>query len=173
MIPLFTLASLVALLGLVLLWLSARKRRASGLPGERIIYSDTRQWGSVEKPLFDGALGLTGKPDYLVESGKQFIPVEVKSTRGVTGPLDAHIYQLAAYCLLVKHAYGIRPDYGILHYPDRTYQIDFTPALEADLLAILDEMRVQDRRKEVERSHQSEARCRGCGFRNQCDQRLV
>lgn len=167
------LALVAFLLALVLLWLSTRQRRLSGLPGGRIIYTDTQQWRPVEKPLFAGALGLTGKPDYLVESGKQIIPVEVKSTRGAVGPLDAHVYQLAAYCLLVKHAYRVRPAYGILHYPDRTYQIDFTPELETAVLALMDEMRDQDRRKEVERSHEAAARCRGCGFRNICDQRLV
>ena len=67
-------------------------------------------------------LGLVGKPDYLVESAGQLIPVEVKSTRNSNAPYDAHIFQLAAYCLLVQRQLGKRPPYGILHYANRTYR---------------------------------------------------
>ncbi len=64
---------------LVLFWLSARQRRASGLPAGKILYQDTGLWHKVEKPLFDPQLNLTGKPDYLVEQDGVWIPVEVKS----------------------------------------------------------------------------------------------
>jgi CRISPR-associated exonuclease Cas4 len=80
---------------------SSIQRKEAGLPGGRIIYTDTRGWGKVEKPLFYPALELTGKPDYLVEKNGQIIPVEVKSGRAPEAPYDSHIYQLAAYCILV------------------------------------------------------------------------
>ncbi|MRR31610.1 hypothetical protein EG834_15065, partial [bacterium] len=49
----------------VLAWLLARHlQRASGLPRGRVVYADPGLWGRPEKPLFDSALGLTGKPDY-------------------------------------------------------------------------------------------------------------
>ena len=54
---------------------SSIQRKEAGLPGGRIIYTDTRGWGKVEKPLFYPALELTGKPDYLVEKNGQIIPV--------------------------------------------------------------------------------------------------
>ena len=168
------------ILGFVLLllagaffWLSARQRQGTGLPGGRVIYADTRAWGPLEKPLFDAALGLSGKPDYLVDQGGRLIPVEVKSGRTPPAPYDAHIFQVAAYCLLVEKAYGKRPPYGILHYPERDFAVDYTPALESALLDLLAEMRRDERRASVDRSHADEARCRGCGFRSACDQKLA
>jgi CRISPR-associated exonuclease Cas4 len=168
------LALLLVLIALFLFWQAGRQRKASGLPGGRIIYADTRQWGAVEKPLYDPVLNLAGKPDYLVmQSNGQIIPVEVKTGRSPAAPFDSHIYQLAAYCLLVERSLGKRPAYGILHYPGRTFAIDYTQALESALLDTLAEMRQQERRSEVDRSHDQPARCARCGYRAICDQRLV
>lgn len=155
-----------------LLQLARQQKRKTGLPGGRIIYSDTQGWVRLERPLFDPELNLTGKPDYLVEHAGKVIPVEVKSSRGVKAPYEAHIYQLAAYCLLVMRHYGIRPDYGILNYPDKTYQIDFTPALEAEVTALLADMRYRAEWKNLDRSHQLPQRCNHCGYRFACDQVL-
>lgn len=171
------IAALLALIAGVLFLLARRQRQGTGLPGGRLIYTDTRQWGPVEEPLYDPSLGLAGRPDYLVEASEGVIPVEVKSGRLPEGPYDAHIFQLAAYCLLVERVYGQRPPYGLLHYTHgsratRTFAIDYTPALEDALLELLDEIRRCERRKEVARSHESAARCRGCGFRSVCDQAL-
>ena len=168
------LALVLILVALILFWQAARQRKASGLPGWRIIYTDTRQWGAVEKPLYDPALNLTGKPDYLVmQSNGQIIPVEVKTGRSPAAPYDSHIYQLAVYCLLVDRSMGKRPAYGILHYPGRTFAIDYTQTLESSLLDTLAEMRQQDRRGEADRSHDQPARCVRCGYRSICDQRLA
>lgn len=160
------------LVALIFFWQSSRQRRAAGLPGGRVIYTDTRAWGKVEKPLYDNSLMLTGKPDYLVEKNGQLIPVEVKSGRAPQAPYDSHIYQLAAYCILVEKTMGRRPPYGIIHYEDRDFAVDYTDELENALLDILAEMRRDERRAEVERSHESAARCARCGFRNVCEERL-
>jgi CRISPR-associated exonuclease Cas4 len=160
------------LIALIFFWQSSRQRRAAGLPGGRVIYTDTRAWGKVEKPLYDHGLGLTGKPDYLVEKNGQLIPVEVKSGRAPQAPYDSHIYQLAAYCILVEKTMGQRPPYGIIHYEDRDFAVDYTDELENALLDILAEMRRDERRAEVQRSHESAARCARCGFRNVCEERL-
>lgn len=166
------LAAVLITIALVLLWQSRRHQKSTGIPAGRIIYTDTRGWGRVEEPLYDPGLGLTGRPDYLVQQKDQLIPVEVKSSRISAAPYDAHIFQLAAYCLLVERVLGKRPPYGILNYPNRTFAIDFTPQLEAALLDLLEEMRLQDRRKEVHRSHDTPARCLACGYRSLCDQAL-
>jgi CRISPR-associated exonuclease Cas4 len=167
------LVIILLLAGLALLALGHRQRQSSGLPGGRIIYADTRAWGKVEEPLYDPELGLVGRPDYLVQQGEVYIPVEVKSSRVTDAPYDSHVFQLAAYCLLVERIYGKRPAYGILHYPNRTFAIDYTPALEAALRGTLDEMRQLEGRKEVRRSHDSPPRCQRCGYRSMCDQKLV
>jgi CRISPR-associated exonuclease Cas4 len=164
----------VALLAIALIffWLSSRTRRSAGLPGGRIIYTDTRAWGAVEKPLYDRALGLTGKPDYLVETNGQIIPVEVKSGRAPDAPYDSHIYQVAAYCILVERELGSRPPYGIIHYEDRDFAVDYTHDLENAVLDVLAEMRRDERREEVARSHTLPARCVKCGYRNVCDEKI-
>lgn len=161
------------LLALFFFWQSNRQRKAAGLPGGRIIYTDTRAWGKLEKPLFYTALELTGKPDYLVQQNGQIIPVEVKSGRAPAAPYDSHIYQLAAYCLLVEKTYKKRPPYGIIHYNDRDFAVDYTPELESSLLDLLADMKRDEHKKDVPRSHEQAARCAKCGFRKVCDQSLV
>jgi CRISPR-associated exonuclease Cas4 len=170
--PLFAFAAALLFTALAVLWIAARQRQSSGLPAGRITYSDTESWGKVEKPLYDPISGLTGKPDYLVEDNGFLIPVEVKSRRAPNLPHDSHVYQLAAYCLLVERTTNKRPPYGILHYSDRTFSIDYTPELESELEELLDTIRLNERRGAADRSHKEQARCAKCGYRDYCDQRL-
>jgi CRISPR-associated exonuclease Cas4 len=161
------------ILALIFFRQSSVQRQEAGLPGGHIIYSDTRGWGKVEKPLFYTPLELTGKPDYLVQQNGTIIPVEVKSGRAPDAPYDSHIYQLAAYCLLVEKTYNIRPPYGIIHYENRDFSIDYTRELENSLIDLLVEMKQDQRKKDVPRSHEQAGRCAKCGFRNVCDQSLA
>jgi CRISPR-associated exonuclease Cas4 len=167
------IALAIFILALIFFWQSSKQRREAGLPGGRVIYSDTDGWGKVEQPLYYQPLKLTGKPDYLVRQNKVIIPVEVKSGRTPESPYDSHIFQLASYCLLVEKTYGKCPPYGIIHYTDRDFAIDYTPELEFALMEMLADMRRDERKKDVERSHEHTARCTRCGFRNVCDQRLA
>jgi CRISPR-associated exonuclease Cas4 len=170
-------AVLFILLAMLFFWLASRQQKQSGLPAGRVIASDTSRWAAPEKPLYDPVVGLTGKPDYLVEAsdeaGEPIIPVEVKSHRAGQAPYDSHIFQLAAYCLLVERQLGRRPPYGLLKYPDQVFAIDFTPALEVELRATLDAIHSAERLKSVDRSHESPQRCARCGFRQVCDQSLL
>lgn len=165
-------AILLIITALVLLWLARRQQRKTGLPGGRLIYTDTQGWRRVERPLYCPELNLTGKPDYLVEHNGQIIPVEVKSSRKVSAPYDAHINQLGAYCILVEHSYGKRPTYGIIRYPEKTYAVDFTPELEAKVLTLLGEMQTKFKGSRLHRSHKSPMRCARCGYQDVCDQAL-
>lgn len=165
---------LLLILALALWYLSRRISKVSGLPQGRIVYVDTGAWGRLEKPLFSNRLQLTGKPDYLVRDGSQVVPVEVKSSRAPAGgPYESHIYQLAAYCALVDEAVGRRPAYGLIKYADKTWAVDYTQTLEAQLESLLDEIRGNGAATNVVRSHNSAARCRACGFWEVCDERLV
>jgi CRISPR-associated exonuclease Cas4 len=116
---------------------------------------------------------LTGKPDYLVENHEGIIPVEVKSRRLKGAPYDSHIYQLAAYCLLIEQTLGIRPPFGILHYSNQDIAIDYTKELEQSVIDLIREIRSHSRRRGLDRSHQSSNRCRGCGYNSICDQALI
>ncbi len=166
------LAISILFIGIILLWRSGKQRESIGLPGGEVIYSDTRNWGSIEAPIYDAKLGLSGRPDYVVKQGKMVIPVEVKSSRVTDAPYDSHIFQLAAYCYLVWREFGVRPSHGILHYPNRTYKIDFTPKLESELVDLVAEMRTKGHLRKINRSHESARRCIHCGYRSTCDQSL-
>ena len=160
-------------LAFIFFFQSGRQQQEAGLPGGRVIYTDTHGWGKVEKPLYYASLQLTGKPDYLIEKNGQLIPVEVKSGRAPEAPYDSHIFQLASYCLLVEKNYGKRPPYGLIHYENRDFAIDYTHELEAALIELLADMREDDVKREVDRSHEQPSRCKRCGFRNVCDQSLA
>jgi CRISPR-associated exonuclease Cas4 len=172
MVGLYFLAAVLVVLALLLFRQSARQRRETGLPQGRVAYSDTGVWQRVEIPLYDPKYRLTGKPDYVVRQGEDYIPVEVKSAWASSAPYEGHVFQLAAYCRLVEQTYHRRPAYGILKYRNRSFEIDYTPELEAALLETLAEMQQAERRGEPDRSHEEPGRCARCGYRSICNQRL-
>jgi CRISPR-associated exonuclease Cas4 len=161
----------LVLLGLLLIWFSQRRLASLGLPQGRVISLDTLELKQPERALYDSIYHLTGRPDYLVEREGSVIPVEIKSGRAPTRPWPGQVLQLAAYCRLVHATSGDRPAYGVLKFADRAFAVDYDDALEASLRNTLVEMR-RSEGAEMERSHDSPARCRGCGYRDRCDQRL-
>ena len=160
-------------LAILLFLLGSRQQEQQGLPSGKVVYDDSSRRGGEEiPPIYSPRLGLAGKPDYIVQHQRYAIPVEVKSRRAPREPYDSHIYQLAAYCLLVEEKYGQRPPYGIIRYSDRSFQIDFTAALEDALMEILGEMRQNSLTRSPHRSHEEPRRCAGCGYRDSCEERL-
>ena len=171
-------ALILVLLGLALLWTGRRKRAGTGLPAGEVIYSDTGMWQEVREPLLSRRYGLVGRPDYLVqvsEKGRQItVPVEVKSRNRPARPLDGHVLQLGAYCLLVEDRYKTQPPYGLLHYADSTLRIPFDGPLRCAVLDTADDIRRARSAPDVRRQHDEPARCRGCGYRHACgDEALV
>ena len=165
-------ALILILAALLILLISRRQQRASGLPNLQVVYSDTRMWNRVEKPMYDPVIGLTGKPDYLVKEDGFLIPLEVKSSFAPTSPYPSHVYQLIAYCMLVWRTTQQRPPRGLIHYANRTFAIDFSPQMEQDFLALVEQIHHCDRSTNPARSHDSPSRCRRCGYREICDQKL-
>ncbi len=176
------LAVSIIILAIVILWQSSKLLKKGGLPGGKLIYADTHLWKSVITPLFDQELGLTGKPDYMIKKGKQVIPVEIKSGSGNSLPSESHLFQLTAYCYLIQKEFHQKPAYGIIHYTpvgekqpnhdNQTYAINYTKQLESNLLTIIKQMRAFENRNFIPRSHHSPTRCKRCGYRAKCDQRL-
>lgn len=160
-------------LGLWLLVRSSALQRQSGLPAGRVVYVDTGAWERCERPLFSNRYRLTGKPDYLVRSRAGIIPVEVKSGAAPAQPYEAHLLQLAAYCLLVEEQEGRSPPYALLKYDDQAFEVDYTPALRRELIRTLDAMQRDLGARRVDRSHEEPGRCQNCGYREHCDQRLA
>jgi CRISPR-associated exonuclease Cas4 len=147
-------------------------RRRTGLPWARIVSEDVGPTRHLETPLYSARLGLSGKPDYLIEQRGRTIPVEVKPGRTATNPYDSDLMQLAAYCLLIEETENQPPPYGLLRYANTTFRLNYTPTLREELLAILDEMNDLLDVADVERSHDDPRRCRGCGFREICGDEL-
>lgn len=164
---------ILIILALVILWLTQRGRKRLGLPHGRVVSTDMGKWQVNNQVLYDPQHKLAGRPDYLVKYKNSLIPVEMKSGHTPTQPYESHIHQLAAYCHLVAVTTGKTPPYGYLHYPEKTFKIDFTPQLHQSLLSTIESMREslwQD--QSVPRSHQQPIRCINCGYREICDQRL-
>ena len=172
---LFLIALALAGFGLWLLVRARRTYRDTGLPAGRIAYVDTGAWNRCERPLFSRRYRLTGKPDYLVSTPAGFVPVEVKSGAAPQQPYAAHTLQLAAYCLLVEEQENRTVPYGIIKYADKAFEVDYTPALRAQVVDTLEAMRRGLRTDDegMERSHDEPRRCLSCGYRDQCDQRLA
>ena len=165
---------LLLALALILWWRGGVLAEQSGLPNGRILYNDAGgTWITNDEPLYDPQLRLVGKPDYLVEEANgMVVPVEIKSVRAPAEPYESHLYQLAAYCLLVERAFGIRPSHGIIQYKDRAFAVDYTDELREDLLDLLAEMREDMLESQVDRDHNDWSRCARCGVASACTQRL-
>lgn len=162
------------LLALVVLLKARQWQTTANLPDGEILYSDMGAWLRQRAPLFDRRLGLTGRPDYLIEQDDGgLVPVEIKSAVAPSSPYLGHVMQLAAYCMLVQAAYGTRPSHGIIQYRDRAFSVPFTARLEQDLLHLLDDMRRNAELPEVNRDHENWRRCAGCAHARHCDQALA
>ena len=186
----FLFLALIVLLLIAIASQGAARRasRQSGLPDGRLLYSDTgfpvgrinsieknREGERQERPLISRSYGLTGRPDYLVETNEGIIPVEVKSTKCPPGgrAYDSHVFQLAAYCLLVEDSIGENVPYGIIRYSDEEIIIAYTEGLRDELIMLLEEMREARFADDVHRSHRDARRCRGCSMREVCTEALV
>lgn len=170
---------LVIILALVVAFFLRRVGRAeqaqTGVPIDaRVVYSDTGAWQRVEKALFSRRYRLTGKPDYVVQDeAGAMIPIEIKPTRTAPQPRHSDTMQLMAYGILVEEKFGARPTYGLLKYRDEVFQIAFTEELRAEFFEILQEMRAARHTDNVPRSHDDPLKCKYCGYREECDERLA
>ena len=159
----------------VLVWLSANQKLArSGIPEGRIVSQDAGPRHHLHRSLMSLRYGLVGKPDYLVETRHGFVPVEIKSRNSTrAGPSESDLAQLTAYCVLVEDVVGSAPPQGIIEYADRCWRIKYTPRRRRELLQVIGEIRESPQSSEsIHRSHNQPARCRACGFRNVCDERI-
>src|SRR3984957_16428618 len=162
---------LAALIVAVLAWLIGRGLLAStGLPFRNIFYADVGSTFPQSEPLTSQRYGLGGKPDHLVRLTDGIAPIEVKSCRAPASgrPYEGHLFQLAAYCLLVEDVFGAPVPHGLVNFEDRSILVDFAPSLRASLLALLDEIRAAKRGEELHSHHDRPGKCRSCGFRTVC-----
>ena len=102
------------------------------------------------------------------------MPVELKSSAAPrTGPREAQLAQLFAYCLLLEEHYQSTVREGIIEYSDRAFTVPFDDQRRKWVLDLIAEVK-EAKRVHVEpgRSHQHAGRCRACGFRDGCSEAL-
>ncbi len=153
---------------LLLAW-SSRLVRGSGLPQGRVLMSDTDKPG---KPLYSPRYNLTGTPDYVVQTARGMVPVEVKPGRTDDEPHESHLLQVLAYCLLLEEETGIAPPHGLLRYSAATFRVDYNDETRAHIISVLENMRAASQATEVHRSHEQVGRCRACAYRTLCKEAL-
>ena len=115
---------------------------------------------------------LRGKPDRIVQRGRYFIPEEKKSGLRLTESYQA---QLGVYFILIEEEYGVRPPYGFLVLGDgRRVKVKNTRRLRSLVIAIAE--RIREHRHWLDDPlppPATPAKCRNCGQRQNCEQRLV
>jgi CRISPR-associated exonuclease Cas4 len=117
----FITALLVIVISLVVVWV---KRKSFGSISGKAVYQDTKTFtGAV---LYSDMLQLKGKPDYIMQIGQDYIPVEVKTGKTPSTPYPNHVAQLYAYCALIEDNYDSPPKYGVIKYPEKEFQIEYT-----------------------------------------------
>ena len=136
----------------------------------KITYSDLNK---PAKPLFSKIYRIAGKPDYIIEKNKNYVPVEVKSGAYET-PQKSHIFQIAAYCQLVEENYKRFVTYGILVYNEnKQFIISFDPKLRFELENSIKKMRHALYTGQIERNHDDLYKCKNCSMRTYCQIKLI
>lgn len=170
---LFVALPLIAI-GVVLLAVSRRFGRKSGMPRGEIFYEDAS--GQAQEQFFSKRLLMAGKPDYLIKDRNgDLIPVEVKSSNAPRAgrPYESHLMQLAAYFLLLEDVLQRPVPYGLIRYRNRTLRVANTDELRARLMDAIAQMRRLMTRDVARRSHNRAQRCSRCSVAHACDERLV
>ncbi len=145
-------------------WSVRKKKKSQGIPDGLILYSDLNVPAA---PLFSRRNRLTGKPDYILKDENRYIPVEVKSGKGLHLHQN-HILQLAAYCQILEDTSWEFVPEGILVYNNVPYTIQFDPRLRFELESVMKTMRASLRRSIVHRNHNDPGRCYRCSMRHYC-----
>lgn len=125
------------------------------------------------RPLHDAEWGLSGKPDYVVETEEGLVPVEVKTGHTPRTPYPSHRLQVACYLRLLE-ANGARlAGHGMLTYPEGVFRVPWDDEARSELREVLRRMGEAVEAGRADRDHQHPGRCRGCARRSFCDQRLA
>jgi CRISPR-associated exonuclease Cas4 len=168
------IALLLLVVGAIMLAVSGRFVRKSGLPHGEVLYEDAS--GQAEGQFMSKRLLMAGKPDYLIKDRNgDLIPVEVKSSNAPRAgrPYASHLMQLAAYFLLLEDVLQRPVPYGLIRYRNRTLRVDNTDEMRARLMEVIAQMRRLMARDVARRTHNRAQRCSRCSVAHACDERLV
>lgn len=175
------LAAVLGALGLMVVRWHVRTTGFSATNGTQtrtttLVGSDTG--AAIAMMVREPALGLRGRPDYVLEEGppndRRFVPIEVKPTRRSKRVYESDELQLGAYLLALRGTAGLRASTtGYVRYASDTFRIDLTPDLERRVRETVAAVRRGRRATVVHRSHSIRARCAACPVRHHCDEQLT
>jgi CRISPR-associated exonuclease Cas4 len=156
---------LLVFVGIRFLW--RRMRRANNISYQGVQAVRNR------RTLVSEEIGLSGKPDYLLEMNGGQVPVLTKNNPAPDFPHEAHVLQVIAYCLLIAEGSKKRPRFGVIRYGDgRTFEVDFDEESVEMLSRAMDNLDKARQQETVHRNHQDRARCYACNHRHRCDESL-
>jgi CRISPR-associated exonuclease Cas4 len=163
--PMIWLALAVLVIGFLFILTGKSSRHRRGLSAGRTLDLDTRV-------LHSRRFRLVGRPDRLFRDGNAVIPEEWKSSHKV---YKSHIAQLGAYLILVEEEYGVRPPYGVISFKGSDpVRIENTPELRAWVLDVADLIRASRLQlADPIQVNQPAAKCRACGMREGCGQKMI
>lgn len=157
------LGAWVLVTGLVLFFAIYFRRRAGFRSGETLSHDNVT--------LRSERLGLIGRPDRIVRRGGKIIVEDKKSAMRL---YDSQRAQMGVYMLLVEEHYGQKPSHAVVVLRDgRREVVKNTKALQRMVLNAVEGIREgrMELNKEL-RVRPSAAKCRGCGQRENCNQRV-
>ncbi|HKJ96563.1 MAG TPA: CRISPR-associated protein Cas4 [Thermoplasmataceae archaeon] len=161
---LFLLIMLFVIMSAVL----SRSRKKFAMPDGKAVYGDLMAEGKI---LRSRRYGLTGKPDKIVQNGKEVVPYEYKSTDAVR-PREGHMLQMAAYFVILEENFpGSKVEYGILKYKNYAFRIENSQRLREELFNVMG--RIRGNLGMPEPNHNNPGRCVYCSFRGTCSKKLI
>ena len=146
-------------------------RKKMNVPEGEIIYVDLDDENA--ELLISERYGLSGRPDHIIKKGGTYIPVELKTGRTPRGPLFSHIVQVGAYCMILEDLTGKAPPYGIIKYPEKSFEIEYTDELKSIIMEIKTKLLRDLERGEAHRNHNRPGKCRHCSRRKICPESLA
>lgn len=150
---------------------SARaKQRRWRMPKGKVISVDDGKGRTLTCPKLE----LVGKIDVILRDGAWFMPEEQKSTiLKKKTPMDGDVLQVFAYCYLISQNLG-PVQKGILIYQNGPrFDLEFSQEAMNRLMKVLQQIKGLQSARDVNRSHESRARCMNCKAQRICFQALA
>jgi len=159
------------LVGLLLFLLSTYQQKKIQKTKTHFHLHDAKiEYNDLLKPaenIFSKKNLLAGKPDYILNSKGNIIPVEIKKSL-YSQPAPYHLFQLATYCQLLEDTHHSFVPYGVLVYADTDFEIPFDPNLRFNLDKTIQQMRKTIATRELPQITIDENKCHHCSFQHCC-----
>jgi len=118
--------------------------------------------------LHSDRLGLQGKLDMHIVSGKEYFPVEYKYTER-SAALN-HKYQLISYAMLLEDKYNCSVRYGLLYLvpQSKVIPVEVTPNARTFVLEIINKIKTMVITERMPERQRQTAKCRDCEYLRFC-----